>query len=379
MRVLKCVQQQCDASPVIAELMNVFHYMLNDCIRIGIEENVSSLKALSLRCYPYLKRYNVLSHYKLCAISRASGILKNYRGFTRKGKNTRVPYAHRPQLVMCYDLKIKDGKLLLPSKVGERVGIPLNSYVRRVLAVSGLQVRSVTLTPDTLSLSIAKEVEPIKPIGVVGVDCNLANITSAPNLGKTERFDLSKTVAVKEQYQGVKSHMKRNDVRIRRKVFQKYGRLQKGRVGWILHNASKRLVENAREQRCAVVMEDLRGIRKLYRKGNGQGKWYRGLLNGWLFREFQRQVEYKAKWEGIPVHYIRPYGSSARCSRCGHRMLSEENRMQTCPACSFHVDRDVNAALNLAAKGMRFVPVASPSEGMVAVKRCLLDGDESSS
>jgi len=39
--------------------------------------------------------------------------------------------------------------------------------------------------------------------------------------------------------------------------------------------------------------------------------------------------------------------------------------MQTCPKCGFRVDRDVNAALNLAAKGMRFVPVASPIEAMV--------------
>jgi len=85
-----------------------------------------------------------------------------------------------------------------------------------------------------------------------------------------------------------------------------------------------------------------------------------------MFREFQRQVEYKARWEGLPVHYIRPYGSSARCSKCGHRLLSEENRMQTCPRCGFHIDRDVNAALNIAAKGMRFVPVASPVEAMVA-------------
>ena len=266
----------------------------------------------------------------------------------------------------CYGFKIKDGKFLLPSKVDERIAIPLNSYVRRVLAVSGLQARSITLTPDKLSLSIAKEVEPIKPAGVVGVDCNLANVTTASPNGSVTRFDLSRAVSVKQQCRETKAHIRRNDVRVRRKVFQKYGELQKNRVRWILHNASKHLVEEAKRGSYAIVIEDLKGIRNLYRKGNGQGRWYRGLMNGWLFREFQRQLKYKAKWEGLPVHFVHACGSSARCSRCGHRLLSEENRMQTCPKCGFHVDRDVNAAFNIAAKGMRFVPVASPVEAMVA-------------
>ena len=370
MRVLKCVQQRYVASDEVTRLMEVFRCMMNDCIRIGLQENVSSLKALSLNCYPCLKRYDVLSYYKLCAISRASGILKNYHNFARKGRGTRVPYVWKPQLVTCYGFKVNDGKFLLPSRVDERIEIPLNNYVRRVLTVSGLQVRSVTLISDKLSLSIAKKVEPVKPVGVAGVDCNLTNVTTAvvPH-GSVSRFDLSRAVSARQQCIATKAHMRRNDVRIRRGVYRKYGELQKNRVRWILHNASKHLVEEAKRGSYAIVMEDLKGIRNLYRKGNGQARWYRGLLNGWMFREFQRQVEYKAKWEGLPVHFVRAYGSSARCSRCGHRLLSEENRMQTCLKCGFHVDRDVNAALNLAAKGMRFVPVASPSEAMVAESR----------
>lgn len=352
--------------------------MLNDCIRTGLEEDVSSLKALSLKCYPYLRRYDVLSYYKLCAISRAAGILKNYRGFVREGKRTRVPYVWRPQLVTCYGFKIKDGKLLLPSRAGGRIEIPLNSYARKILAVSDLQVRSVTLTPDHLSLSIAREVEPIKPTGVVGVDCNLANVTIASPSDTVERLDLSRAVTMKKRYRNVRSRMKRNDARVRKGVFQKYGRLQKSKVKWILHNASRHLVQSAKERRLAIIMEDLTDIRKLYRKGNGQGKWYRGLMNGWLFREFQRQVEYKAKWEGVPVHHVHPRGSSAKCSRCGHKLLSEENRMQTCPRCRFRIDRDVNAALNIAARGVRFAPFALPSEGVMAVQRCRLDGSECS-
>ena len=48
-----------------------------------------------------------------------------------------------------------------------------------------------------------------------------------------------------------------------------------------------------------MVLEDIRGIRALYLKGNGQGRKYRGRMNAWSFSEAQRQLEYKAKWTGL--------------------------------------------------------------------------------
>jgi hypothetical protein len=62
--------------------------MMNRCIRVGLEKNVSSLKALSLRAYPQLSSYDVMSYYKLCAISAAAGVLRNYRKARRKNPST---------------------------------------------------------------------------------------------------------------------------------------------------------------------------------------------------------------------------------------------------------------------------------------------------
>ena len=112
-------------------------------------------------------------------------------------------------------------------------------------------------------------------------------------------------------------------------------------------------------------MEDLKGIRKLYRKGNGQGTNYRSRMNSWSYAELQRQIQYKADWNGIPVIYVRPYGTSAKCSMCGHRVLPEENRKLHCPNCGLTMDRDVNAARNILARGLRFKPVGSAGEAMV--------------
>ncbi len=114
-------------------------------------------------------------------------------------------------------------------------------------------------------------------------------------------------------------------------------------------------------------MERLTGLRKLYRRGNGQRRWYRGRMNSWSYAELQRQIEYKARWEGLPVIYVHPRGTSAKCSICGSRMarIPEENRLLNCPSCRVSVDRDVNAARNILARGVRFAPIALPVEAMV--------------
>jgi putative transposase len=161
--------------------------------------------------------------------------------------------------------------------------------------------------------------------------------------------------------------MRRNDVRIRREISSKYGLKQREKVKQILHRASKQIVDEAKRERFGIIMENLTGIRALYRRGNGQGRSYRGRMNSWSFAEFQRQVEYKARWEGLPVVYVRPHGTSAKCSICGSRLarIPEENRQLHCPSCGVTVDRDVNAARNILARGVRFAPIALPTEAMV--------------
>jgi putative transposase len=355
-------------SPEILRMLDEFRQMLNDCVRIGVAENVTSLKSLSTKTYHQLATYNVMSYYKLCAISKATGILRNHGKARRKNPDTKEPYARRAQLTTCYGFKIraKEKVLLLPFKPKQPLPIPLNTHTLRVLSEPSIQIRSVTLTDEQLSISYAKDVKQIQPHGLIAIDRNLDNLTVADSDGPvTRNDDLAKATEVKSMYREIRSHMQRSDLRIRRRVSGKYGRKQREKVKQILHHASKQIILDAKRKQFGIVMEKLTGIRKLYRKGNWQGGSYRGMMNSWSYFELQRQIEYKAQWEGIPVTYVNPSGTSVKCSICGSKMKPEENRQLKCQSCGFTVDRDVNAARNILARALRFRAGALPVEAMV--------------
>ncbi len=355
MLAVKVAKQNYIATPEVLVLLEEFRKMVNDGIRIGLVENVTSLFALTKKTYHQLVRYDVSTCYRLTAIGKATGILKNYRKTLRKHPNAKKPYASKIMLTDCYAFRIAEGKLRLPTKSRYYQYIPLNHHVLK--SILGHTVRSVTLTASTVSIAFSRETAVTKPTGLIGIDRNLDNVTTADTNSNIKRYDLSKVTRIKTAYRTVKSHFKRNDVRIRTRIFRKYGRLQSNRVNQRLHLVSKQVVSEAKANSQGIVMENLKGIRKLYRKGNGQGTNYRSRLNSWSFYELQRQIEYKAKWEGIPVFYVHPHGTSSHCAVCESKILESTSREVYCPNCKTLVDRDVNAAKNILARALRFKAV----------------------
>ena len=94
-----------------------------------------------------------------------------------------------------------------------------------------------------------------------------------------------------------------------------------------------------------IVIEDLNvsGMikNKHLAKSITDSKWY----------EFRRQILYKAEMYGIEVVLAdRFYPSSKTCSCCGNykKDLKLKNRTYVCDECGLKIDRDVNAAINLA-------------------------------
>ena len=76
-----------------------------------------------------------------------------------------------------------------------------------------------------------------EPSGWVGLDLNEENITAHDSLGNTTVFDIGRIRKAREKYVDKTSRFKRNDVRKRRKVTEKYGAKQKNLTDDVLHKA----------------------------------------------------------------------------------------------------------------------------------------------
>lgn len=76
--------------------------------------------------------------------------------------------------------------------------------------------------------------------------------------------------------------------------------------------------------------------------------------------EFRRQLEYKTPWYGATVAYADRFAPTSKtCSACGlvKAKLGLSERVFTCDGCGSSLDRDINAARNIAA--VASVPVSS--------------------
>lgn len=109
-----------------------------------------------------------------------------------------------------------------------------------------------------------------------------------------------------------------------------------------LHQTTTEIVKTKPSR---IVMEDLnvRGMMK--------NRHLSQAIAEQKFYEFKRQIKYKCEYYGIEfVEVGRFYASSKTCSHCGHikTNLRLSDRIYQCPECGLVIERDLNAAINLA-------------------------------
>jgi len=347
-KAYKSVRFRYKPSALTRELLETFRYMVNDAIRICLSENIRGRLRLRNRIYKdFQVRYGVLSGYPYSVAEIAWSIVKKHRNWGRK------PNAKKLMMKMdVQNYSINNCIMSLPYKRGKLILVQLDygNYQQSFLADSQLKRGSLTITESAVVIAFSRIMPAVQPVNRVGVDLNEKSVVCSNGF----RHDLSSVARLRTEYAFRRSEFDRknpNDRRLRHKFSST--RRERERVRQVLHKIAKRIVETAKVNSQAIVLEQLKNIHSSHRKGNGEGKRRRRRYATWPFRTLQDNIAYKAAWEGVLIEYVNPAWTSKTCHNCGiiNKALNLHDREWRCPSCGAILDRDLNAAINIERRG----------------------------
>jgi putative transposase len=133
----------------------------------------------------------------------------------------------------------------------------------------------------------------------------------------------------------------------RAKAARRLGKIH-ARVAHLRRNLLHQITTELARGYTSVTIEDLNAAGMLANRRLARS------LSDAAFGELRRQLEYKAAWYSTKLVVAdRWYPSSKTCSGCGtlNADLTLADRIYDCSSCGLVLDRDVNAAINLARYG----------------------------
>ncbi|MBC6423757.1 MAG: IS200/IS605 family element transposase accessory protein TnpB [Hormoscilla sp. SP12CHS1] len=263
---------------------------------------------------------------------------RGFPRFKKKGRND--------SLYLEGNIKISGNRIKLP-KIGW-----VRTYEKHLPPILVKSNSNVTISCFAARWFISYKVD-VKPehvehsYGGVGVDLGLKTLATLSN---------GKTFPAVKAYRKAKSKIAHLQRSVSRKVKGSNNRkkailkLQKAhyRVASIRNDATHKLTIYLAKNHSEVVIEDLNvsGMLKNHRLAQA-------IADGGFY-EFRRQLEYKCQWYDSKLTVVdRFFPSSKTCSHCGHvrKGLKLSDRTFVCSSCGFFLDRDWNAAINLALAG----------------------------
>lgn len=340
------------------QLLKDFRLMTNKVIRFGLLNNCSSLGAMCRGVYRALRsEHNVYSQHVSQACSVGVSILRNHRRRVRGGLSSSPPFVKRAFVRIenqAYTLDRATGHLRFPIRAGRHVAVqlPMSEYHRTVFSDPTIRLGTLTLSESMAAIAISRDVQgELTPHSVLAFDTNETSLDGviATQAGlsavQVPFSEVRKIQATHFRRRRRLSTKKAHDLRTQTELLSREGRRERRRINYRLHEVTNAVIETARLMQSAIVIEDLQGLRPhtYSRKLNRR-------IAQWPRRRIHQQLEYKARWIGIPLIKIDPRNTSQTCptcgSLCGRKGGISKDVMFRC-GCGWSANRQTNAALNI--------------------------------
>lgn len=288
------------------------------------------MQEISKNCSQYAI-HNVESAYKKMWKEKSG-----YPKFKKKGVKDAFVAVEKNQ-----DFKQKDFKIWIP-----RIGwVKCSENLRFEGKVNNVTVKRIADMWFAVVNIISNETPAVCENQVtVGVDLGIKTLIV---LSDGTTFENPKALSknmkqLKRLQRGLSRKQKGSNNRKKQqmKVARKYYRVSCIRKAAI-HNATSHIAKNYGK----VVIETLKP------KNMVKNRKLAGSVGDASFGEIARQLAYKCQWNGVKlVKADQWFASSKTCSCCGHKkeLLKLSERLFSCENCGLEIDRDLNAAINLA-------------------------------
>lgn len=283
----------------------------------------------------------------------------------------------RPRFTVTDGLKLEAGRVRVAKYGWYRIAAPCRAQakLRRLLARDRARLMNITVSRHAdghwyatvcYNQQIRSRAEDrTPPTGpTAGVDVGVKTAAVVATADGTLVAELAASRALRDALRHVK-HLQRGFARTekgssnRRKAATRLARAHAkvaARRADTLHTFTARLART----HGVVVVEDLAAANML------RNHHLAAAISDQGWGELRRQLAYKTtRHGGTLVVADRFYPSTKTCSSCGavKAKLPLSTRTYTCDSCDLVLDRDVNAAVNLAAWGERHHPVSATRAG----------------
>lgn len=323
-----------------------------DCVRhhlshIHSNPQDASVKGLHAACYPPCRSlYNLPASVVQQARDKALAMYRSYRA-KKKGA---FPVIRRllPIRLAAENIRLFRGCVRVTTTTGF-LWLPIHFQ-----EIPQHGVSEIKNAGKDWFLMLAVRVEDVPSFDGphFGVDLGICNIAvlSGPDTvkffdGKPLRYTRSRYMRYRQELQ-----KKRKIAMVRR---------SKGKESrWVTdmnHKVSREIVDIVASQGGVLHIEKLLGIRD---RVKGTHKVNR-MVHSWPFAQLIAFICYKSASAGVRVVEEDPRHTSSGCSRCG--FIDRANRPKQalfhCKSCGYEVHADLNAARNLAGKGVNSLAV----------------------
>ncbi|MFJ2032262.1 RNA-guided endonuclease InsQ/TnpB family protein [Streptosporangium sp. NPDC087985] len=185
------------------------------------------------------------------------------------------------------------------------------------------------------------------PDGFLGVDLGIANLATTSDGAHHSGKGLN---AVRHRHRELRRRLQAKATKSAKRLLKKRRRAEARFAADVNHTIAKRIVTEAERTGRGIALEDLQGIRERVRLRKPQ----RVTLHAWSFRRLGGFIAYRAARAGVAVVHVDPAYTSQECSVCGHvdKRSRPGQAIFICTSCGFAEHADVNAARNIAARGV---------------------------